>query len=166
MPKDQCYQAIRIVEEWGVASGQRLLNVSLEGVIGTFADRAHSLAYDALACLDLAADLGSEARPGFRAWETAAEAHCYAVVALKPEVILAMDYEKAKAVAGSAIRHARGLMDNVPDIMPPTVPDFVEMKSPNVIHSMAMRLYSGGLPARRSEIAAAALVAGNSPASR
>jgi hypothetical protein len=160
MSSEECRKVIGMVEEWGSLSSIPVLSIGYEGSSGTYAERAHVLAYDSLACIDLAAELpGGEARPSFIPWEMASEMHCYSAVSLNPSILLSMDHDFARTFAASAVRFSRILIASTASDIKPSIPEFLQAHGPMAVFSMSNRLFHDGLPPRRSEIAIAAATA-------
>lgn len=156
LSREDCLKALQIIEDWAVTQQRPLLQVGYEGSLGTFAARARGLAYDAITCMSLSAGLPSGERgAGFCRWETAVEKHSYAAIALDPDILKCMPFDKAKLVAASAIRHVNAGMEQLSSGPILDVPEFFEVRPPEVIKSILMRLFTGGLPPRQSEIAKA-----------
>lgn len=149
---DGCLTVLQTVEEWASIRGCQLLKVGYEGTLGTFADRARGLAYDAISCMGLSAKLpDGEGGPGYRRWECAVERHSYAAVALDPGILRHISFDKARIIAASAIRHVGEAAEGSSTEPLIDVPGFLGVRSPGVIQTMLMRLFPDGVPARRSK---------------
>ena len=154
LSRQECLALLQAVEGWAAMRGCRLLEVGYEGSVGTFADRARSLAYDAISCAELSAELpGGEGGDGYRRWERAVERHGYAAVALDPGILQRISFDKAKVIAAAAIRRVHAMSEGTSAEPLLDVPAFLGVRPPGVIQAMLMRLFPDGVPARRSKAA-------------
>ena len=157
LSKNDCSAVLQIVEDWASVRECQLLNVGYEGSVGTYADRARALAYDAISCMELSAELSDgKGGAGYARWERAVERHSYAAVALDAGILQRISFDKARTIAASAIQHVRATAEGSATEPLLDVPDFLGVRSPSVIQTMLMRLFPDGVPARRSEAATVA----------
>jgi hypothetical protein len=148
----QWTQIIQIVGQYAAITNKPLLAVGYEGRTGTYSDRSRSLAYDAIACVDLAHPASTQpAPPTLGLWEMAAETHCYAAVALNQNVFANMDYDKCKTMAANAARFARGCFEAPGLYAVPALPPFLHQLSPQAVLATGIRFLPDGLPRRLSD---------------
>lgn len=151
LSKKDCLAVLQVVVEWASINDSQLLKVGYEGSFGTFADRARGLAYDAISCMELSAELPGQGAAGYCRWERAVERHSYAAIALDPGIIQRISFDKAKIIAASAIRHVNATAEGSSSEPLLDLPGFLAVRSPSVIQTMLMRLFPEGVPARRSD---------------
>ena len=144
----ECLAALQIIEEWASLRGCQLMKVGYEGSAGTLADCARGLAYDAISCMELSAELPHGKGGGYGRWERAVERHSYAAVALDFGVLQHMPFDKARLIAAAAIRHVAAMSDGRSTEPLLEVPSFVDFRPPHVIQAMLMRLFPEGVPSR------------------
>jgi hypothetical protein len=172
MERKSCVALVGTVQEWAVLAEKRPLLIGYQTNAGTYPEQARMLAFDALSCVELAAELpGGDGNPGLAAWEAVAEMHAYIAVALNPQLLAAMDYDLTQAypaaldydrsqtlrdhhsqtVASAAARFALRLIEHPVLYETIDLPASVDLAKPRMVLATVRRFLPNGVLPRRSD---------------